>query len=177
MTFGREGKKPADTLRWPGASEEDSTLGMSGQSIIQAQAMTGEIILKGISTTPNHQGHNKSPLGHQLQEVDGREASKEGMVIILGDCFAYSVGKIRDTRQGRAKSRSKNIRKLLKPKHSRTHRSRSCILLHAILHISLSMWAINSLRHSLLRRITLKPPGLSYHHRHHWCLPWSITNS
>jgi hypothetical protein len=61
--------------------------------------------------------------------------------------------------------------------HDRTSRSRSCILLHAILHISLSMWAINNLQCPLLRRVTLKPPGLSCHHCHHWCLPWSITNS
>jgi hypothetical protein len=50
----------------------------------------------------------------------------------LGDCFAYSVVKIRDTRQGHAKSRSKSRRKSLKPKHDRTRRSRSCILLYAI---------------------------------------------
>jgi hypothetical protein len=87
------------------------------------------------------------------------------------------VGKIKDTRQGRAKSRSKRRRKSLKPKHDRTSRNRSCILLHAILHISLSMWAINNLRHSLLWRVTPKPPGLIFHHRHHWRLPWTITNS
>jgi hypothetical protein len=65
--------------------------------------MTGEIILKVISTAPNHQGHNKAPSGHQLQEAVRGEASDEGMVISLGDCYAYSMGKIRDTRQGRAK--------------------------------------------------------------------------
>jgi hypothetical protein len=71
---------------------------MSGRFITPAQVTTGEIILKGISTTPNHQGHNKAPSGHQLQEVDGGEASEEDMVISPGDCSAYSVGKIRDTR-------------------------------------------------------------------------------
>jgi hypothetical protein len=30
MTLGKEGTKPTDTLRLPGASEEDSTLGMTG---------------------------------------------------------------------------------------------------------------------------------------------------
>jgi hypothetical protein len=49
MTFGKEGKKPTDTLRSPGASEEDSTLGMSGQSIMPAQATTDETIPKGSS--------------------------------------------------------------------------------------------------------------------------------
>jgi hypothetical protein len=99
------------------------------------------------------------------------------MVISPGDCSACSMAKIRDTRQGRAKSRSKSRRKSLKPKHGRTRRSRSCILLHAILRIFWSMWAINSLRLLLLRQVTPKLPGLSCHHRHHWRLPWSITNS
>jgi hypothetical protein len=102
------------------ASEEDSTLGMSGRSIIPVQATTGEIILKGITTAPNHQGHNKAPLDHQLQEAEGGEASEEGMVISLGDCSAYSVGKIRDTRRGHAKSESKSRRKSLKPKRGKT---------------------------------------------------------
>jgi hypothetical protein len=66
MTFGKEGKKPTDTLKWLGASEEDSTPGMLGQSIIPAQVTTGEIKSKGNNTTLNHQGHNKVPLGHQL---------------------------------------------------------------------------------------------------------------
>jgi hypothetical protein len=101
----------------------------------------------------------------------GGEASKEGMVISPGDCSAYYVWKIRDTRQGCAKSRSKSRRKSLKPKHGRTSRSRSCILLHAILHISLNMWAISNLRCLLLRQLTPKLPRLSFHHHHHWRLP------
>jgi hypothetical protein len=99
------------------------------------------------------------------------------MVISPGDCSTYSVGKIRDTRQGRAKSRSKSKRKSLKLKHDRTYRSRSCMLLYGILHISRSMWAINSLRLLMLRRVIPKPPGLSCHPHHHWRLPWSITNN
>jgi hypothetical protein len=110
-----------------------------------AQATIGEIIPKGNNIALNHQGHNKVLSGHQLQEADGAEASEEDMVISPGDCSAYSVAKIRDMPQGRAKSRSRSRRKSLKPKHGRTHRSRSCILLRATLHISWSMWAINSL--------------------------------
>jgi hypothetical protein len=30
MVFGKEGKKLTDTLRWPGASEEDSTCNTPG---------------------------------------------------------------------------------------------------------------------------------------------------
>jgi hypothetical protein len=59
--------------------KEDSTLGMSGRSIILAQATIGEIILKAISTAPNHQGHNKAPLGHQLQEAEEVEALEEDL--------------------------------------------------------------------------------------------------
>jgi hypothetical protein len=81
MTFSIEGKKPTDTLKWPGASEEDSTPGMTGQSIMPAQVTTRETKPKGSSTAPNHQGHNKVPSGHQLQEVEGAETSEEDMEI------------------------------------------------------------------------------------------------
>jgi hypothetical protein len=69
----------------------------------------------------------------------GGEASEEGLVLNLGDCSAYSVGRIRDTQQGRAKSRSKSIRRSLKPKRDRISRSKSCTLLHDIHHTSLNM--------------------------------------
>jgi hypothetical protein len=62
----------------------------------------------------NHtQGHEHSSQSSGTQQSSfrsptprgrGGEASKEGMVIGLGDYFAYSMGKIRDTRRGRAKS-------------------------------------------------------------------------
>jgi hypothetical protein len=54
MISGKEGKKLTDTLRWLGASEEDSTPGMLGQSIMLAQVMIGESNPKGNSTAPNH---------------------------------------------------------------------------------------------------------------------------
>jgi hypothetical protein len=77
---------------------------MSGRSIIPAQATTGEIILKGISTTPNRQGHNKAPSGHQLQEAEEVEASMEDSAPNQEGCFAYFVEKIRGIQQGHAKS-------------------------------------------------------------------------
>jgi hypothetical protein len=52
MISGKEGKKLIDTLRWPGASEEDSTPGMSGQSIIPAQLMIGEANPKATAHLP-----------------------------------------------------------------------------------------------------------------------------
>jgi hypothetical protein len=59
----------------------------SGRSIILAQATTWEIILKGISTAPNHQGYNKAPLGHQLQEAEKVEALVEDSAPNQEGCF------------------------------------------------------------------------------------------
>jgi hypothetical protein len=103
MISGKEGKKLTGTLRWPGASEEDSTPGMSGQSITPAQVMIGEANPKGNSTTPNHQGCNRVPLGHQLQEAEGAEASEEDTETSPGDCFVYSAVKTKATPQECAK--------------------------------------------------------------------------
>jgi hypothetical protein len=109
ITFGREGKKPIHTVRWPEASEEDSTLGMLGRSITPAQAMIGEIILKGISIALNHQGHNKAPSGHQLQEAEEVEALVEDSASNQEGCFAYFVEKIRGIQQWHAKSRYRSF--------------------------------------------------------------------
>ena len=104
MISGKEGKKLTDTLRWPGASEEDSNLGKSGQSIMVAQVMIGEANPKGNSIAPNHQGRNEVLSGHQLQEAEGAEALAEDMEISPGDCFACSAAKTKATSQERAKS-------------------------------------------------------------------------
>jgi hypothetical protein len=93
MTFNKEGKKPTDTLKWLGALEGDSIPSMSGQSIMPAQGMIGETKPKGSSTAPNHQGHNKVPSGHQLQEAEGAETLKEDMEISLENFFVCSVAK------------------------------------------------------------------------------------
>jgi hypothetical protein len=77
MIFGKEGKKLSDTLTWPGASEEDSTLGMSGRFIILVQMTIGGIIPKHNNTTLNHQGRNKVLSGHQLQEVEGQKLRRK----------------------------------------------------------------------------------------------------
>ena len=139
--------------------------------------MTGQIIPRAASKAHNLWECNKLPTGHQPQEAEGGGTSEDGLVLNPGDCSAYSVVRIRDTQRGRAKSRSKSKRRSLKPKHDRTSRGRSCILLHAIPHVSLNMWAINNLRRPLLQRVIPKLTGLSCHHHHHWRLPWSITNS
>jgi hypothetical protein len=111
MTIGRELKKPVYTPRWPGASEEDSTQGTSGQSIIPTQATTGEITLKAINKAPNHQGHNKVPIGHHLLDAEEVEASVEDSAPNQEGCFVYSMGKIRDIQQGHDKSLFRSRRK------------------------------------------------------------------
>jgi hypothetical protein len=133
MISGKEGKKLTDTLRWPGASKEDSTLGMSGQSITPAQVMIGEANPKGNSTAPNHQGRYKVPLGHQLQEADGAEASEDDTEISPGDCFVCTAVKTKATPQERVRSPFRSRKRLPKLKHGRISRSKSYILLHAIL--------------------------------------------
>jgi hypothetical protein len=133
--------------------------------------MTGSTTLRAASTTHSLRAWNKLPTGHQPREAEGGEASEEGMVISLGICSIYSTAKTRDTPQGHAKSWSRSRRKSPKPKHGRISRSRSCILLCAILRISHSMWATNSLRPLFLRQVIPKLPGLSCHPHHHWRLP------
>ena len=55
--------------------------------------MTEEVNLKDSNTSHNHQGHNKTPLGHQPQEAEEAEASEEDTGISPEDYFAYSAAK------------------------------------------------------------------------------------
>jgi hypothetical protein len=93
---------------------------------------------KGNCTSPNHQGRNKVPSGHQLQEARGAEASEEDTEISPGDCFVCSAVKTNATPQERAKSRFRSRKRLPKLKHGRISRRKSYILLHAILPTSQS---------------------------------------
>jgi hypothetical protein len=72
--------------------------------------MIGKTTLKAANKAHNLQECNKPLTGHQPQEAEEEEASKEGSTLNPGDCSPYSVGRIRDTQQGRAKSRSKRRR-------------------------------------------------------------------
>jgi hypothetical protein len=89
--------------------------------------MIEEVNLKGSNTTPSLQGHNKAPSGHKPQE--------EGMEISPENCFACSAAKIKATSQEHAKSQFINKKRLSKLRHDRISRSRSYILLRAILPI------------------------------------------
>jgi hypothetical protein len=73
--------------------------------------MAGAIILKGISIALCLQGRNKAPSGHQLQEAEEEETSEEGSILNPDGYSIYSVVKIRDLKQGCAKSRSKSKKK------------------------------------------------------------------
>jgi hypothetical protein len=138
MIFGKEGKNPTDTLKWTGASEGDFTPGMSGQSIMPAQVTTGETKPKGSNIAPSHQGRNKVPSGHQLQEAEGAEASKEDMEMNPGGCFVCSAAKTKVIPQEHARSRFRSRKRLPKIKHGRISRSRFYIPLHANLPTSQS---------------------------------------
>jgi hypothetical protein len=88
------------------------------------------IILRAVSTAHSLRACNKLLTDHQPREAEEGEAlAEEGTIINPGNCSACSVEMIRDTQRGRAKSRSKSRKKLLKSKHNRVSRSRSCILL------------------------------------------------
>jgi hypothetical protein len=166
MIFAKKGKKLTNTLKWIGASEEDSTRDMSGQFIMSTQVMTGEAKPKGNSIAPNHQGRNKVPSGHQLQEAEGAEASEEDMEISPGDCFVCFAAKTKAIPQERVKSQFRSRKRLLKRKHDKISRSRFYIPLHAILPTSQSTYAINSLRLLSLWQAILKILGPSSHHHH-----------
>jgi hypothetical protein len=97
MISAKEGRKHTGFPRWPGALEEDFTPGTSGQSIMPTQMMIEEANPKGNNTASNHQGHNKAPSGHQLQEAEGAEASEEDTEINLEDCFVCSAAKTKAT--------------------------------------------------------------------------------
>jgi hypothetical protein len=84
---------------------------MLEQSTIPAQMMTGQTTLKAANKAHNLQEYSKPLAGHQLQEAEEEEALEEGSTLNPRDCSPYSVGRIRDTQQGRAKSRSKSRRR------------------------------------------------------------------
>jgi hypothetical protein len=66
MTSAKEGRKLLDFLRLLGASEEESTLGMSDQSIAPVRTMIKEASFRGHITAQSLQDSSKAPSGHQL---------------------------------------------------------------------------------------------------------------
>jgi hypothetical protein len=133
MISAKEGKKHTGFLRWPRASKEEFTPGMSDWFIIPTQVMREEANFKGSNTSPNLQGHNKALSGHQSQGAEATGASEEGTEINPEDYIVYYVVKTRATPQEHAKSQFISKKRLPKLRHGRISRSRSYILLRAIL--------------------------------------------
>jgi hypothetical protein len=149
------------------ASEEESTLGMSDQSIAPVRTMTKEASFRGHNTAHSLQDNSKAPSGHQLQGSKAAGASEEDMGISHGKSIAYSVAKTRTTLQECVKSPFRSKKRLPKQKPDRISRSRSYILLRATLPTYQNMWAIN-LQPLLLQQAIHELPGLSSH-RHLEC--------
>jgi hypothetical protein len=80
MTFAKEGRKHTGSLRWPRASEEESTQGMLGQ-FTPLRMMTEEVSCRSHNTLHNLRGSNKALSGRQLQEAEAPGASEKGLGI------------------------------------------------------------------------------------------------
>jgi hypothetical protein len=132
MTSAKEGRKHTGSLKWPGASKEESIRGTSGQFTTQPRVMPKEVNNRDRSILRKLRGSNKALSGRQLQEVEAPGASEEDMGTSPGISTAYFVVKTRATIQGRVKSPSKSKKKLHKPKPRKISRSRSCTLLRVI---------------------------------------------
>jgi hypothetical protein len=167
MTSDKEGRKLTDFLKWLGASEEESTLGMLDQSIAPVRLMTKEASFRGHNTPPSLWDSSKAPSGHQLQGAEAVGASEEDMGINLEKFIAYSVVRTKATLQEPARSLFWSKKRLPKQKLGRISRSKSYILLHATLPTYQNMWATN-LQLLLLRQAIHRLLGPSSH-RHHYC--------
>jgi hypothetical protein len=138
--------------------------------------MIEEVNSRGHSILHKLRGSNKAFSGHQLQEAEAPGASEEDMGISPGRSTTYFVVKIRATIQERAKSPSKSKKKLQKPKPGKVNRSRFCTLLRVILPIYQNMWVI-ILQLLLLRLVSRKFLGHSFHLRRHYNLPTHMVSS
>jgi hypothetical protein len=167
MTSDKEGKKLTNFLRWLGASEGESTLGMLDQSTAPVRMMTKEASFRGHNTPHSLWDSSKAPSDRQLQGAEAVGASEEDMGISPGISIAYSVVRIKATLQEPVRSLSWSKKRLPKQKPGRISRSKSYILLHAILPTYQNMWVIN-LQLLLLWQATHRLLGLSSH-RHHYC--------
>jgi hypothetical protein len=132
--------------------------------------MTEEVSCKGHNIVHNLWGSNKALFGRQLQEAEAPGASEEDMGINPERSTAYFVVKTRVILQECVKSPSKSRRRSQKPKPGKVNRSRSCTLLRVTHPTYQNMWAI-ILQLLLLRLVSHKLLGHSFHLRHHYNLP------
>jgi hypothetical protein len=170
MTSDKEGRKLIDFLRWLGASQRESTIGMSDQFTAPVKMMIEEASFRGHSTPHSFRDSSKAPSGHQLQGAEAAGASEEDMGISPGKSIAYSVVRIRATLQERARSLFWSKKRLPKQKLGRISRSRFYTLLRATLLTYQNMWETN-LQLLLLRQAIHKLLGLNFHCHHHCSLP------
>jgi hypothetical protein len=168
MTSDKEGRKITDFLKWLGASEGESTLGMSDQSTAPVRMMTKEASFRDHSTPHNLRDSSKAPSGRHLQGAEGAGASEEDMGISPWKFIAYSVVRTKSTLQEPTRSLFWSKRRLSKQKLITISQSKSYILLRATLPTYRNMWATN-LEFLLLRQAIHRLPGLSSH-RHHHCI-------
>jgi hypothetical protein len=143
---------------------------MSGQFTTPLRVMIEEVSCRGHSILHNLRGSNKALSGRQLQEAEAPGASEEDMGISPGRSTAYFVVKTRAILQECAKSPSKSRRRSQKPKPSKVNRSRSCTLLRVTHSTYQNMWVI-ILQLLLLRLVSHRLLGHSFHLRHHYNLP------
>jgi hypothetical protein len=155
MITAKGEKKPIGFLRWLGASEDESTLGMSDQFTTPVRVMTEEASFRGHNKAHSLQGSSRALLGHQLQGAEVAGASEEDTGISPGNSTAYSVVRTRATLQEHAKSQSRSKKRLSKQKRGRISRSR--FYTHLL----------------LLQQVIHKLPGLisHYHHQCHLLIP------
>jgi hypothetical protein len=144
--------------------------GMSGQFTTPPRVMTEEVNSRGRSILRKLRGSNRALSGRQLQEAEAPGASEEDMGTSPGRSTAYFVVKTRATIQERVKSPSKSKKRLQKPKPGKVNRSRSCTLLRVIHPTYQNMWVIIP-QLLLLRLVSRKFLGHSFHLRHHYSLP------
>jgi hypothetical protein len=132
--------------------------------------MIEKVSCRGRSILHNLQGNNKALFGRQLQEAEAPGASEEYMGINQGRSTVYFVVKIRAILQECAKSPFKSRRRSQKPKPEKIDQSRFCTLLR-VTHLTYqNMWVI-ILQLLLLRLVTHRLLGHSFHLRHHYNLP------
>jgi hypothetical protein len=134
--------------------------------------MTEEVSSRDRSILRKLRDSNKALSDRQLQEVEAPGASKEDMGTSPGRFTAYFVVKTRATIQERVKSPFKSKRKLQKPKPKprKISQSRSCTLLRVIHPTYQNMWVIIP-QLLLLRPVSRKFLGHSFHLHHHYSLP------
>jgi hypothetical protein len=131
--------------------------------------MTEEVNNRGRNILRKLRGSNKALSVRQLQEAEAPGASEEDMGTSPRRSTAYFVVKTRATIQERVKSPSKSKKRLQK-KPDKVNRSRSCTLLRVIHPTYHNMWVIIP-QLLLLRLVSRKFLGHSFHLRRHYSLP------